>query len=135
MARTKQKKRSKNNATSGKVRPRPWRTAARKRKDKTNQKKKRRARPGAAALREIRKYQKSTNLLCRKLPFARVVREVMNDHKLDQRVQRVAIEALQHATEQYMIDMLEYANIIAIHAKRVTVTPSDLDLALRIRDK
>ena len=92
-----------------------------------------RYRPGTVALREIRKYQKSTELLLRKLPFQRLVREITQDFKRDCRFQASALLALQEATEAYLVGLFEDANLSAIHAKRVTVMPKDIQLARRIR--
>ncbi len=95
--------------------------------------KKRRVRPGTKALREIRLYQKSTELLLRKLPFQRLVREIGAEFKNDIRFQSTAILALQEATEAYLVSLFEDTNLCAIHAKRVTITNKDMQLALRIR--
>ena len=92
-----------------------------------------RYRPGTVALREIRRYQKSTELLIRKLPFARLVREIAQDFKTDLRFQREAIGALQEAGEAYLVGLFEDTNLCAIHAKRVTIMPKDIQLARRIR--
>ena len=92
-----------------------------------------RYRPGTVALREIRKYQKSTELLIRKLPFKRLVREIAQDFKTDLRFQSSAINALQEASEAYIVGLMEDANICSIHAKRVTIKPNDIQLARRIR--
>ena len=91
-----------------------------------------RYRPGTVALREIRRYQKSTDLLLRKLPFQRLVREVANEMKAV-RFQANAIAALQEATEAYVVALFEDTNLCAVHAKRVTIMPKDLQLARRIR--
>lgn len=96
-------------------------------------KKPHRYRPGTVALREIRKYQKSTDLLIRKLPFQRLVREIAQDFKNDLRFQSTAILALQEATESYLVSLFEDTNLCAIHAKRVTIMPKDIQLARRIR--
>ena len=96
-------------------------------------KKKHRYRPGTVALREIRKYQKSTDLLIRKLPFQRLVREIAQNFKTDLRFQSTAILALQEASEAYLVGLFEDTNLCAIHAKRVTIMPSDIQLARRIR--
>ena len=96
-------------------------------------KKPHRFRPGTVALREIRKYQKSTELLIRKLPFQRLVREVAQDFKTDLRFQSHAIMALQEASEAYLTSLFEDTNLCAIHAKRVTIMPKDIQLARRIR--
>ena len=103
---------------------------------------KRRFRPGVVALREIRKYQKTTDLLIRKLPFARLVREVAtdcvsryyaNNVAVGLRWQSHAILALQEASEAFLVHLLEDANLCAIHAKRVTIMQKDIALARRIR--
>jgi histone H3 len=96
-------------------------------------KKPHRFRPGTVALREIRKYQKGTELLIRKLPFQRLVREVAMDFKTDLRFQSHAIMALQEASEAYLTSIFEDTNLCAIHAKRVTIMPKDMQLARRIR--
>ena len=90
-------------------------------------------RPGTVALREIRKFQKSTDLLIRKLPFQRLVREIAQDYKADLRFQSQAVLALQEAAEAYMVSLFEDTNLCAIHAKRVTIMPKDIQLARRIR--
>jgi histone H3 len=92
-----------------------------------------RYRPGTVALREIRKYQKSTELLIRKLPFQRLVREIAQDFKTDLRFQSSAILALQESSEAYLVGLFEDTNLCAIHAKRVTIMPKDIQLARRIR--
>ena len=96
-------------------------------------KKPHRYRPGTVALREIRKYQKSTELLIRKVPFQRLVREIAQDFRSDLRFQSSAILALQEASEAYLVHLFEDANVCAIHARRVTVMPKDIQLARRIR--
>ena len=92
-----------------------------------------RFRPGTVALREIRRYQKNTELLIRKLPFQRLVREVAQDFKSDLRFQSQAIAALQEAAESYLVGLFEDSNLCAIHAKRVTIMAKDMKLARRIR--
>ena len=90
-------------------------------------------RPGIMALCEIRHYQKSSALLIRKLPFQRLVREIAHDFKTDLRFQAAAILCLQEAAEAYLVRLFEDTNLCAIHEKRVTITPKDLQLARRIR--
>jgi len=94
-------------------------------------------RRGMGALREIRKYQKSTDLLIPKLPFSRLVREVCNNvasnSMQDLRFQAVAILALQEAAEAYLTTLFEDTVLCAIHAKRVTIMPKDMQLTQRIR--
>uniref|UniRef100_A0A2C9LWK7 Core Histone H2A/H2B/H3 domain-containing protein n=1 Tax=Biomphalaria glabrata TaxID=6526 RepID=A0A2C9LWK7_BIOGL len=95
-----------------------------------------RRRPGQVALIIIRKYQKSTELLIRKLPFARVVREVgmsiLRDSLGTLNWQSMAISCLQEACEAYLVRLFEDANLCCIHAKRVTLQPKDIWLAMRI---
>ena len=73
------------------------------------------------ALREIRKYQKSTELLIRRMPFQRLVREIAQEFRTDLRFQSTALVALQEAAEAYLVHLMEDANLCAIHAKRVTI--------------
>ena len=95
-------------------------------------KKSHRWRPGTVALREIRKYQKSTDLLMRKLPFARLVREIAQDYKSDLRFSKDAIGSLQEAAEKHLIELFGGSNLAAIHAKRVTIMPKDMTLARQL---
>lgn len=104
-----------------------------KSKPQTKERKKLRYRPGTVALREIRKYQKSTEMQIRKLPFQRVVREVAQDFKPDLRFQPDAILALQEACEIYLTDLFGDCNLTALHAKRVTIMPRDVHLVRRVR--
>ena len=95
-------------------------------------KKPHRYRPGTVALREIRKYQKSTEFLIRKAPFQRLVREITQGHKGDLRFQSSALGASQEASEAYLVGLFEDTNLCAIHAKRVTIMPKDIQLTRRI---
>ena len=129
-------------------------------------KRKHRYRPGTLALREIRHYQKKTNLLIRRAPFARLVKEIAQDCMQEMRfrssaiganllIRRApfarlvkeiaqdcmqemrfrssAIGALQEAAEAYLVGLFEDTNLCAIHAKRITIMPRDIQLARRIR--
>lgn len=89
---------------------------------------------GTAALREIRKLQKSTDNLIKKAPFRRVVREITQDLRplSDLRIQPAAFEALQEATEWYITSRFDDTNLCAIHAKRVTINPHDAELVNKI---
>ena len=100
---------------------------------KNKERKPRRYRPGTVALREIRKFQKSTKLLIKKMPFQRLVREICQNWRNDLRFQSTALEALQEAAEDYLVGLFEDTNLCAIHANRVTIMPRDLQLARRIR--
>jgi histone H3 len=97
-------------------------------------KKPHRYRPGTVALREIRRFQKSTDLLMRKLPFQRLVREIAQDFKSDLRWNSGAIMALQEASEAYLVGLFEDSNLCAIHARRVTLMVKDMQLTKRIRE-
>ncbi|WVO16359.1 histone H3 [Cryptococcus depauperatus] len=132
-------RRSKNTArksTGGKA-PRKSKPPAPAPTSPAGPKKKHRFRPGTVALREIRHYQKSTDLLIAKLPFSRVVREVAmklaSEETGDFRWQSSAILALQEAAEAFLVHLFEDANLCAIHAKRVTIMQKDIQLARRIR--
>jgi len=92
-----------------------------------------RYKPGTKALRMIRKYQKSTDPLLRKMPFQRLVREIAMRFHSDLRFQSSAILALQEASEAYLVGLFEDMNLLAIHSKRVTIYVKDLQLARRIR--
>lgn len=94
---------------------------------------KRRFRPGTVALREIRRYQKSVDLLISKAPFQRFIRSISDGIDTQLRFQSSAYLALQEASESYLIGLLEDANVCAIHAQRITIMKKDLDLARRIR--
>ena len=96
-------------------------------------KKPHRYRPGTVALREIRRYQKGTELLIRKLPFQRLIREIVRSFNEELRCQSTAVLCLQEAAEAYLIGLFEDTNLCAIHARRVTIMPRDLHLARRIR--
>ena len=89
--------------------------------------------PGTVALHEVRRYQKSTELLIRQPPFQRLVREIAQGFNTDLRFQSAAIGALQEASEAYLVGLFEDTNLCAIHAKRVTVMPKDIQLGRRIR--
>jgi histone H3 len=133
MARTKQTAR-KDTIQSGKApRKQLGNKAARKTAPVASLKKPHRFKPGVVALREIRKYQKSTELLLRRLPFQKLVKEIAVEYRSDLRFQSQAIVALQEAAEAYLVGLFEDTNLCAIHAKRVTIMPKDVQLARRIR--
>ena len=125
MARTKQTARK---STGGKC-PRKslnTRHGRRNRVSTGGVKKPHRFRPGTVALREIRRYQKSYDLLIRKLPFQRLVKEVAQSLKPDVRFQSLALLALQEAAEDYLVRMFEEVNLCAIHGGRVTIQVKDI---------
>lgn len=98
-------------------------------------KKPHRYRPGTRALMDIRKYQKGTELLLRKAPFQRLVKEISQQFRGDFRWQSHAILALQEAAEAFLVGLFEDTGLCAIHAKRVTIMPKDVALARRIRSR
>uniref|UniRef100_A0A914YI28 Histone H2A/H2B/H3 domain-containing protein n=1 Tax=Panagrolaimus superbus TaxID=310955 RepID=A0A914YI28_9BILA len=96
--------------------------------------KKRKETTAVVALREIRRYQRSNELLLRRLPFQRLVREVSQNYTIGTlRFQKAAVEAIQHAAEAYLVQLFEDANLCAIHAKRVTLTARDMQLVMALR--
>ena len=137
-ARTKQTARK---STGGKAPRKQLATKAARKTHPGGVKKPHRYRPGVVALREIRRYQKSTDLLIKKLPFQRLVREIAQDpekassywESSSARFQSSAVLALQEASEAYLVGLMEDTNLCAIHAKRVTIMPKDIQLVRRIR--
>ena len=96
-------------------------------------KKARRYRPGTVALREIKRYQKSIDLLVPRAAFARLVRNICHDLTDEMRFTSDALRALQESSEAYIVGVFEDTNLCAIHAKRATIYKKDMDLARRIR--
>ena len=92
-----------------------------------------RYRPGTVALREICQFQKLTERLIRRLPFQRLVREIAQDFKGHLNFASGAISALQEAAEVYLVSLLEDTSLCAIHAKRITIMPKDIQLTRRIQ--
>ena len=100
-------------------------------------------RPGMVALREIRRYQKLTECLIKRSPFQKLIREISQEYhicpqgpgtpSMQVRFQFTAIAALQEAAENFIVGLFQDINLLAVHAKRVTVMPMDIRLALRIR--
>lgn len=123
--------------TAGKTAQQPISVVQAKPVENSSNKKRRRRRrrrPGSKALREIRKYQRSTQLLLRKKPFARLVREIqVKYNREDMRWTAKALEALQHAAEDYLVKLFEETNMCGIHARRVTIMVKDMQLTRRIR--
>ena len=89
--------------------------------------------PGTVALRDIRRYQKGTEFLLRKLPFQRLVREIALAGKEGLRFQASAVLAMQEATEAHMVNLFADTCLCAIHGGRVTIMPRDIQLARRLR--
>ena len=116
---------------SGKAPRKPLRTKAAKKTGipAGGVKESHRYRPGMVALHEIHRYQKSTELLLQKLPFQCLVREIAQYFMTELRFQSGTIMALQEAAEAYLVGLFEDSNLCAIHAKRVTIMPKDIQLA------
>jgi histone H3 len=137
MARTKQTARK---TTGGKA-PRKQLSAKSARKTAgatpTGSAKKPRYKPGSVALKEIRRYQKSTDFLIRKLPFQRTCRSIIreNNNVSDIRFQGPALASIQEALESYLVGLFEDAMLCASHAKRVTVLPRDIALVNKLRSR
>ena len=109
-------------------------------KAKTQPAKPHRFRPGTVAMREIRRYQRTYDLLIPRLPFNKLVRDLAYEILKEEmgenaklQFQASALDGLQEATEHYLVKLLEDSNLNAIHANRVTVQPKDIKLARRIR--
>ena len=135
MARTKQTARK---TTGGKA---PRKQLATKAARKTSAQptetptKKLRYKAGTVALKEIRRYQNSTDLLIRKLPFQRFVRNIAQQYKADARFQAPALACLHEAVESFLSGVFEDANLCAVHSRRVTVLPRDLQLVSKLRGR
>jgi len=97
------------------------------------QRRRRRHRPGELALKEIRKYQLSVESLIPKAPFSRLVREISEDFGNAIRWYEGAMQALHEAAEAYIVELFEDTNLCCLHAKRVTIRPKDIQLAMRLR--
>ena len=99
--------------------------------------------PGLLALHEIRRYQQSTESLIQRTPFNKLIKEILQEYRIcpegpgtpsvQVRFQSIALAALQEAAENFLVGLFEDVNLLAVHAKRVTVMPRDIQLALRIR--
>lgn len=90
-------------------------------------------RPTAIDLRELRRYQKNTEYLIRRLQFQRLVREIVKSVKMNIKFQVRAIEVLQEASEAYIVGLFEDTSLSSTSEKRVTILPKDIQLACRIR--
>ena len=95
--------------------------------------KQRKTQKGMQALKEIWKYQKGTDLLIRRVSFQRLVKEIIQRQQGNLKLQSMAVLALQEAGEAFLVGLMEQTNLCAIHAKRVTIMPQDIQLARRIR--
>ena len=96
-------------------------------------KKPHRFRPGTVALREIRRFQKCSHALVPPLRFSRLVRDILYENNMNMRYAMAGLAATQEAGEAYVTGLMEDTNLCAIHAKRVTIQPKDMQLARRIR--
>ena len=134
MARTKQSARR---STGGKAPCQQLATKAARKSIPTSggMKKPHRYSPGTIALRETRRYQKSTDLLIRKATFQRLVKQIAQEIKESVRFQSTAVLALQEASEYYLVGLFEDTNMCTLHGKRVTITPKDMQLARCIRSE
>jgi len=92
-----------------------------------------RYRPGTVALRDIRKLQRSWELLISKLPFQRLVHEISQEYTNSPRFSASAVLALQEASEAYLVRLVQDAQLCAIHGKRETVMSKNIQLSRRIR--
>merc|ERR1711973_797692 len=134
MARTKQTAR-KSTGTKAPRKQLKTKTARKSAPHATGVKKPHRYKPGTVAMREIRRYQKSCELLLRKLPFQRLVRECAHGFRIELRFEKRAMEALQHACEIHVSTILELSLLFTIHAKRVTIHARDIELAMKVKQQ
>eukprot|EP01061_Rhynchopus_euleeides_P019334 TRINITY_DN31752_c0_g1_i1.p1 TRINITY_DN31752_c0_g1~~TRINITY_DN31752_c0_g1_i1.p1 ORF type:complete len:165 (+),score=16.90 TRINITY_DN31752_c0_g1_i1:48-497(+) len=118
-------------AVTGKSKDRKVKRKAKKAKKAT--KKSFKWRPGTVALREIKDIQKSSRLLLQKAPFQRLVRDTLKELKTDLWFKPTALEAMQEATESYMVGLFEGAVILQLHRGKKTLTWKDLNYTRRIR--
>ena len=95
--------------------------------------KQRKVEKGMQAMKEIQKYQKGADLLIRRVPFQRLVREIIQKWRKGLKLQSSAVLALQEAGEAFLVGLMEQANLCTIHVKRVTIMPQDIQLACRIQ--
>ena len=93
----------------------------------------RRFAPGTVALREIRQLQRSVECLMPRAPFQRLVKEIVNKIDPELRVSLQGLAAIQESAEAYIVGLFEDTQLCAVHAKRVTIMPKDMQLARRIR--
>lgn len=136
MARTKQQHRQR--TVAGKAPRKRLAIREPRRPAEAQSKRKRRARAGTAALRQIRKYQKSWELLITKASFSRLVREIAQSYGpagVDWRWKADAMEGLQEAAERYIVEKFEDGQICAIHRKRVGIAEKDVQLGIRLSEK
>ena len=84
------------------------------------------------ALRDIKKYQETTDLLIKGLPFQRLVRNIAIQYNTELKFQRAAIEALQEGSEAFLVRLFELTSMFATHANRVTILRKDVRLAIYI---
>lgn len=103
-----------------------------------NKRKNKRYRQGTLALRDIRRLQKSTELLIPRKPFQRLVRDISEEiwkqfGQTALKFQTASLSALHEAAESYLVGLFEDTNLCAVHAKRVTIMPKDMQLARKMR--
>nr|QOU11634.1 centromere specific histone H3 variant [Onobrychis viciifolia] len=102
-------------------------------KTPTQERKKRRCRPGTVALREIRHFQKTFKLVIPAAPFIRCVKQITNNVSMQvSRWTPEAVVALQEAAEDYVVKLFGDGMLCAIHARRVTLMKKDFELARRL---
>jgi histone H3/H4 len=82
---------------------------------------------------EIHQFQKTTNLLIRKVPFQCLVRELACIIKSNLQMQSTAVLALQVAADAFLTDDFSDTNLCTIHGKHVTIMPKDMTLACCIQ--
>jgi histone H3/H4 len=101
--------------------------------NQSKKRKKHKFHPGTVALREIRKFQKSTDNLLPRAPFERLVREILQELRIESyRVQRKAVDALQLSAEDFLVSVFEETNLVCLHRGRQTIGGKDIKLVRKI---
>ena len=90
-------------------------------------------RKGTIALREIRRYQGTTDFLISKASFQRLVREILQNIDPHLRIRKEAMLAIQETAESHLVELFKNALQVAIHAKRVTINIHDLYLIIKLK--
>ena len=99
-----------------------------KKKEERDKKDEKRKKRGMKALKEIKKFQSSTELLIQKLPFQRLVWEILQERRNDLKIQGMAVKVLQEEGEVFLVRLLEQVSMCTIHMKRVTIMPKDIQV-------
>ena len=86
---------------------------------------------GLLALREICRYQQSTESLIRRTPFNKLIKEISQEYRIcpdgpETPSVQVCFQSTALAAENFLVGLFEDVNLLAVHAKKVTVMPHDI---------